>query len=51
LSLRWALRTYEEMIRFLLNIILILTVFLSCFLEEALLSFRPPRRESDHGSP
>lgn len=31
------------MIRLVLNVILILTVFLSCFLEEALLSFRPPQ--------
>ncbi len=31
------------MIRLLLNVILILTVFLACFLEEALWSFRPPR--------
>ena len=31
------------MIRLLLNVILILTVFFACFVEEALLSFRPPR--------
>ncbi len=31
------------MIRLLLNVILVCTVFLSCYLEEAILSFRPPQ--------